>query len=100
MLKHQINYASLEKVSKKIYEKQFTTVTTHKNVQNDYNKKCTYNIKTHCNLLYVLKLWNCLSFIRKRKLICFCLIKLLFRNVRCLINFNVNLEANLEGQGW
>ena len=26
---------------KKIYEKQFTTVTTPKNVQNYYNEKCT-----------------------------------------------------------
>ena len=30
----------------------------------------------------------------------FCLIKLLFIKVRCLINVNVSLEANLEGQGW
>ena len=27
-----------------------------------------------------------------------CLIKLLFIKVRCLINVNVSLEANLEGQ--
>ena len=26
-------------LSKKIYDKQFTTVTTHKNVQNYYNEK-------------------------------------------------------------
>ena len=30
----------------------------------------------------------------------FCLIKLLFIKVRCLININVGLEATLEGQGW
>ena len=30
----------------------------------------------------------------------FCLIKLLFIKVRCLINVNVSLEAILEGQGW
>ena len=30
----------------------------------------------------------------------FCLIKLLFTKARCLINVNVSLEANLEGQGW
>ena len=30
----------------------------------------------------------------------FCLIKLLFIKVRCLINVNVSLEANLKGQGW
>ena len=27
-------------VSKNIYDKQFTTVTTYKNVQNYYNEKC------------------------------------------------------------
>ena len=27
-------------LSKNIYDKQFTTVTTHKNVQNYYNEKC------------------------------------------------------------
>ena len=30
----------------------------------------------------------------------FCLIKLIFIKVRYLINVNVILEANLEGQGW
>ena len=30
----------------------------------------------------------------------FCLIKLIFIKVRCLINVNVSLEANIEGQGW
>ena len=33
-VKHQIHYASLEEVSKKNYDKQFTTVTTYKHVQN------------------------------------------------------------------
>ena len=47
--------ASLEEVSKKNYGKQFTTVTTHKNVQTYYNEKCTYNVITHWNLLYALK---------------------------------------------
>ena len=56
----------LSKQVKKSYDKQFTTVTTHKNVQNYYNEKCIYNIKTHCNLLYALKVRNCLNFIRKR----------------------------------
>ena len=37
MLLHPIHYASLEKVSKKNYDKQFITVTTYKNVQNYYN---------------------------------------------------------------
>ena len=71
MVKHQIHYASLEEVSKKIFDTQFTTVTTHKNVQDYYNEKSTYNVNTHCNLVYVLKIWNYLNFIRKRRLIFF-----------------------------
>ena len=39
-VKHLIHYTSLEELSKKNYDKQFTTVTTHKNVQNYYNEKC------------------------------------------------------------
>ena len=91
-------HASLEEVSKKNYDKKFTTVTTHKNVQNYYNEKCTYNIITHWNLLYALKIWNYLNFFQKRRLIFFCLIKLLFIRVRCIIN--VSYDVNLEGQGW
>ena len=45
----------LRKEVKKNYDKQFTIVTTHKNVQNYYNEKCTYNVITHWNLLYALK---------------------------------------------
>ena len=89
----------LRKEVKQIYDKQFTAVTTIKNVQNYYNEKCTYNVIIHWNLLYALKVWNCLKFIQKRRLF-FCLIKLLFIKVRCLINVNVSLEANHEGQGW
>ena len=38
-----MHYASLEEVSKKKFmAKQFTIVTTHKNVQNYYNENCTY----------------------------------------------------------
>ena len=51
-----MHYESLEKVIKKNYEKQFTTVATHKNVQNYCNEKCTYNVNTHWNLLYALEL--------------------------------------------
>ena len=36
----------------------------------------------------------------KEKTNLFCLIKLLFVKVRCLINVNISLEANLEGQTW
>ena len=46
-VKHQIHYASLEEVSKTFYGKKFTTVTTHKTVQNYFNEKCTYNVYTH-----------------------------------------------------
>ena len=53
---------------KNLYDNQFTTVTTNKNVQNYYNEKCTYNVNRHSNLLYALKVWNCLNFIRKRRL--------------------------------
>ena len=63
--------ASLEEVSKKKYGKQFTTVTTHKNVQNYYNENCTYNIITHWNFLYALKRWNCFNFFQKRRLFLF-----------------------------
>ena len=65
----------------------------------------TYNVNRHCNLLYAVKVWNCLNFIRKRRQFFFLgggggwLIKLLFIKERGLINVNVNLEGNLEGQG-
>ena len=36
----------------------------------------------------------------KEKAIFFCSVKFLFIKVRCLINFDVSLEANLEAQGW
>ena len=36
----------------------------------------------------------------KEKAIFFCLMKLLFIKVRCLINVNVSLEPNLEEPGW
>ena len=52
------NNSSIHQV-KNFYDKKFTTVTTHKNVQNYYNEKCTYNVNTHWNLLYALKTWNC-----------------------------------------
>ena len=37
---------------KKCMKKQFTTVTTHKNVQNYYNEKCTYNVN-HTAICYM-----------------------------------------------
>ena len=63
------------------------------------NEKCTYNVNAHCTLLNVLKVWNCLNFIGKRRNF-FSLIKLLFIKVRCLMNVNVSFVANFQGQGW
>ena len=69
-VKHQIHYASLEEISKKNYVKQFTT---NSNYAQKYSKlliKNThiYNVIIHWNLLYALKIWNCLNFIQKRRL--------------------------------
>ena len=82
-VKHQIHYASLEEVSKKFLWQTICNSNYTQNVQNYYNEKCTYNVNTHYNLLYALKVWHCLNFIRKRRLIFLCLIKLLFIKVRC-----------------
>ena len=60
--------------------------------------KSTYNVNAHCNLLFALKM-ELLKLYSKEKAI-FCIIKLLSIKVRCLINVNVSLEANFEGQGW
>ena len=38
---------TLEEVSKKNYDKQFITVTTHKNVQNYFNEKCAKYLMFH-----------------------------------------------------
>ena len=46
----------LRKQVKKNYDKQFTTVTTHKHVQSYYNEKCTHNVIIHWKLLYALKI--------------------------------------------
>ena len=61
-------YIIWESKKKNFHGKQFTTVTTHKNVRNYYNEKCTYNANKHCNLLYALKVWICLNSIRNRRL--------------------------------
>ena len=43
-------------LSKKIYDKQFTTVTTHKNVQNYYNEKrakyLMFDLKTYRGVIF------------------------------------------------
>ena len=60
-----------------------------KNAQNYYNEKTiesTYNVNTHCDLLYALKVWNYVNFIRKVRLTF--LLKLFFIKVGCLINVN------------
>ena len=48
----------------------------------------------HTKSIELFKLYS------KEKAIFFCLLKLLFIKVRCLVNVNVSLEGNLEGQGW
>ena len=45
--------------------------------------QATFNVNTHGNLLYALKVWD---FIRKVRLLF--LLKLLFIKIRCLINVN------------
>ena len=57
----------------------------------------TYNVQTHCNLLYALKVWNYLNPIRKRGLNVLVL-KLLYIKTRCLIN--VTKICVLLGNGW
>ena len=65
-----MHYTSIEEVSKKIfYEKQFKAVTTHKKCSKLLQWKIiepTYNVNTHCNLLYVLNVWNYLNSIPKK----------------------------------
>ena len=43
-------------LSKKIYDKQFTTVTTQKNVQNYYNEKCAkylmFDLKKYRGIIF------------------------------------------------
>ena len=46
-------------------------ITTFENVQNYYNENCKYNVNTHWNLIYTLKICNCLNFIKKRRLFFF-----------------------------
>ena len=43
-------------LSKKIYDNQFTTATTYKNVQNYYNEKCAkylmFNLKKYREVIF------------------------------------------------
>ena len=56
--------------------------------------KCTLQFAICTKSMELFKLYS------HEKTNFFCLIKLLFVKVRCLINVNVSLEANIEGQGW
>ena len=51
-----MHYASLEELSKKNYDKQFTTVTTPKNVQDYYNEICAkylmFDIKKYRGVIF------------------------------------------------
>ena len=65
-------------------------IITVKNVHSKYTLQCAI-----CTIsMELFKLYS------HEKTNLFCLIKLLFIKVRCLINVNVSLEANIEGQGW
>ena len=80
-------------LSKKNYDKQFTTVTTHKNVQNYYNGKCAKY------LVFDLKNTDELSFMTlkgdakfEEKLTCG-----LENDMRNVANFH---QSNLKSQNW
>ena len=61
----------------------------------------TYNVPNYTlEFAICTKNMELLKLYSKEKTNFFCLIKLLFIKVRCLINVNVSLEAILEGQGW
>ena len=56
MVQHQIHYTSLEDVSKKIFMPSNLQQELHTKIfKLNYDEKCTYNVNTHCNLLYALK---------------------------------------------
>ena len=59
-------------------------------------------IEHKCTLQFAICTKNMVLFklCSKEKANFFCLIKLLFIKVECLINVNASLEANLEWQGW
>ena len=80
-------------LSKNIYDKQFTTLTTHKNVQNYYNEKCEKY------LMLDLKNTEKLSFMTlkgdakfEEKLTCG-----LENGMRNMANFH---QSNLKSQNW
>ena len=80
-------------LSKNIYDKQFTTLTTHKNVQNYYNEKCEKY------LMFDLKNTEKLSFMTlkgdakfEEKLTCG-----LENGMRNMANFH---QSNLKSQNW
>ena len=54
----------------------------------------------HTAICYIAKSMELFKLYSHEKTNFFCLIKLLFIKVRCLINVNVSLGANVEGQGW
>ena len=80
-------------LSKKNYDKQFTTVTTHKNVQNYYNKKCAkylmFDLKKYRRVIF-LTLKGDAKFEEK-------LTSGLENNMRNMANFH---QSNLKSQNW
>ena len=80
-------------LSKKKYDKQFTTVTTHKNVQNYYNEKCAKY------LMFDLKNTEELSFMTLKGDAIFeeKLTRGLENDMRNIVYFH---ESNLKSQNW
>ena len=80
-------------LSKKIYDKQFTTVTTHKNVQNYCNEKCVkylmFDLKKYREVIFHdTEGWFQIS----NKLTCG-----LENDMRNMANF---YQSNLKSQNW
>ena len=94
-VKHQIQYASIEKVKwilwQTIYNSNYTQNCSKLLQWKMYKYKLEFAICTKNKGL--LKLYS-------KEKTNFLLIKLLFIKVKRLININVSLGANLEGQGW
>ena len=79
----------------------------YKTKQNIVNSKTKQKSKTILGVIRNLVLDFILYFVTayiklylKEKTNFFCLIKLRFIKIKCLINVFVSFEANLEGQGW
>ena len=77
-------------LSKKIYDKQFTTVTTHRNVQNYYNEKFSKYLMFDLKKLSFMTLKVDAKF--EEKLTCG-----LENDMRNMANFH---QSNLKSKNW